>query len=82
MHINPQYVVDQVPKSINKRLTTISKNESFFNRAKQNYQKALVKGDYTPHYLKYNAGNDKKTKMKNVLYFKFNVLFDGRNKDQ
>ena len=41
---HPRYVVNQVPKSINKRLTTISKNESSFNRAKQHYQKKKTKG--------------------------------------
>ena len=64
---HPRYVVNQVPKSVNKRLTTISKNESSFNRAKQHYQEALVKGGHK-HELKYNTGNDKKTKRKNILY--------------
>ena len=41
---HPRYVVNQVPESINKRLTTISKNESSFNRAKQHYQKKKTKG--------------------------------------
>ena len=65
---HPRYVVNQVPKSINKRLTTISKNESSLNRAKQHYQEALAKG-WHKHELKYYAGNDKKTKRKNILYF-------------
>ena len=38
---------------------------TYFNRAKQHYQEALVKGVHK-HDLKYNAGNDKKTK--NILY--------------
>ena len=33
----PRYVVNQVPKSINKRLTTTSKNKSSYSRAKQHY---------------------------------------------
>ena len=63
------YVVNQVPKSINKRLTNISKNESSFNRAKQPYQEALAKGGHKDE-LKYDTGNDKKTKKKeNSSYF-------------
>ena len=67
---HPRYVVNQVPKSINKRLTTISKNESSFNRAKQHYQEALAKGGHK-HELNYNTGNGNKTKRKrkNILYF-------------
>ena len=41
---HPRYAVNQVPKSINKMLTTIFNNESSFNRAKQHYQEALAKG--------------------------------------
>ena len=62
-------MVNKVQKSINKRLTTISKNESSFNRAKQYYQEALAKGDHK-HDLKYNPGNEKKTKSKNTPYFR------------
>ena len=58
-----RYVVNQVLKSTNKRLTTISRNESSFNRAKQHYQKALAKGGQK-HDLKYNTSNDKKIKKK------------------
>ena len=46
------------------RLTTISRNELSYNRAKQHYQEALAKGGHR-HDLKYNAGNSKKTKIKN-----------------
>ena len=41
---HPRYVVNQVPKSINKRLTTISKIVSFSKTAKQHYQEALATG--------------------------------------
>ena len=41
---HPRYVINQVSISINKKLTTISKNESSFNRAKQHYHEALAKG--------------------------------------
>ena len=53
---HPLYVINQVPKSIYKRLTTLSKNKRSFNRAKKHYQEALVKGGHK-HDLKYNAGN-------------------------
>ena len=51
-------------------MTTISRNESSFNRSKQHYQKALAKGGHK-HDLKYNTSDDKKTyrKRKNNLYF-------------
>ena len=73
---HPRYVVNQVPKSINKRLTTISKNESSSNRAKQHYQEALAKRGHK-HELKYNAGNDKNTKKKKYPVFHATVLFVG-----
>jgi len=67
---HPRYVVRQIPKSINKRLSTISKNENSFNRAKEHYQEALTKGGHK-HELKYSTGNEKNTrrKRKNILYF-------------
>ena len=43
---NPRYVVNQIPKSINKRLTTISKDEYSFKRGNENYQETLIKGGH------------------------------------
>ena len=34
---HPQYVVNQIPKLINKRLTMISKDEYSFKRVKEHY---------------------------------------------
>ena len=51
---HPRYVVKQIPKSINKRLTTISKDEYAFKRAKEHYQEALIKGGHK-HELVFNA---------------------------
>ena len=60
---HPRYVVNQVPKSINKRLTILSKEKSYFNRAKGQNQEVLVKGGHK-HELKYKVGNGEKTKRK------------------
>ena len=67
---HPRYVVNQIPKSINKRLTTISKDEYSFKRAKEHYQEALIKGGHK-HELVFNAEKSKgnKRKRKNILYF-------------
>ena len=60
---HPRYVVNQVPKSINKRLTILSKEKSYFNRAKGQNQEVLVKGGHK-HELKYKVGYGEKTKRK------------------
>ena len=66
----PRYVVNQIPKSINKRLKTISKDENSFKRAKEHYQEALFKGGHK-HELIFNAekSNDNRRKRRNILYF-------------
>ena len=63
----PRYVVKQIPKSINKRLTTIPKDEYPFKRVNEHYQEALIKGVHK-HELVFNAekrkGNKRKRKQK------------------
>ena len=65
-----RYVVNPIPKLINKKLTTISKDEYSFKRAKEQYQEALTKGGHK-HRLVFNAekSNGNKRKRKNILYF-------------
>ena len=65
-----RYVANQIPKSINKRLNKISKDEYSFKRAKEHYHKALIKGSHK-HELVFNSENSSgnKRKRKNILYF-------------
>ena len=63
-----RYVVRQIPKSINKRLSIISKNENSFDRAKEHYQEALTKGGHK-HKLKYSSGNGRTREGKEKTYY-------------
>ena len=65
----PRGFVNQVPKSISKRLTALSKNNHSFNRVKNHYNEVLSKGGHTNE-LKYNASKGKQIKResKNVLH--------------
>ena len=67
---HPWYVIKHIPKSINKRLTTLSKDEYSFKRAKVRYKEPLIKGGHK-HKLVFNAEKSKgdKRKRKNMLYF-------------
>ena len=75
---HPNYIVKQIPNTINDRLTRLSRNEFAFNNAKENYQEALTKAGYE-HELKFERSNSddekkkkkrkKKRKRKNVIFF-------------
>ena len=74
---HPPNIIKNIPESINKRLSTISSNETIFNEATPPYQEALEKSGY--HYkLKFkpppnpsNSGptNKKRTRKRNVSWF-------------
>ena len=51
---HPGYVVNQIPKSTNKRLKTTSNDEYSFKRVKEHYQEALITGGHK-HELVLNA---------------------------
>ena len=73
---HPQKVLDNIPKGINKRLTTISATKEIFDRAAPVYQAAL---DKSGHNFKLefeqgqctNAAGDKKTRKRsrNIIWF-------------
>ena len=43
---HPPSILKQMPTSIEKRISTLSSNETSFNKSKEIYQKALEKSDY------------------------------------
>ena len=49
---HPPSVIKAIPKSINKRLSSISSSATEFNQAKEDYQKALNDSGYD-HILEY-----------------------------
>ena len=61
---HPPNVIDGIPKSINKRLSSISSSEKEFNLAKGDYQKALQDSGYT-HHLEYEKPENGQAKRRN-----------------
>jgi len=55
---HPANIIKNIPKSVNKRLSTISTNESTFNKAAPPYQEALNKSGFK-YMLKHEADEDK-----------------------
>ena len=43
---HPLSILNQIPTSIEKRISTLSSNETIFNESKEIYQKALEKSGY------------------------------------
>ena len=69
---HPLSILNQIPKSIEKRIFTLS-NETTFNESKEIYQKALEKSGYRQT-LKYhpsneNDSNNKRNRKRNVIWF-------------
>ena len=70
---HPPNILKQIPINIEKRLSTLSKNETIFNESKPYYQEALQKSGFN-HNLSFqkniNDNNNKKSKRKrNILWF-------------
>ena len=70
---HPLSILNQIPKSIEKRISTLSSNETIFNESKEIYQKALEKSGYRQT-LKYhppneNVSNNKRNTKRNVIWF-------------
>jgi hypothetical protein len=70
---HPPKVLENIPLSINKRLSKISSSEEMFDQAKEPYQEALVKSGYD-FKLKFqapqpNQNNNKKKRQRNIIYF-------------
>ena len=70
---HPLSILNQISKSIEKRISTLSSNETIFNESKEIYQKALEKSGYRQT-LKYhpsneNVSNNKRNRKRNVIWF-------------
>ena len=66
-------ILKQIPISIEKRISTLSSNETTFNASKEMYQKALERSGYQQT-LKYrptneNVSNNKQNRKRNVIWF-------------
>ena len=60
---HPLSILNQISKSIEKRISTLSSNETIFNESKEIYQKALEKSGYRQT-LKYHPSNENVTNNK------------------
>ena len=70
---HPSSILKQIPTLIEKRISTLSSNETIFNEPKEIYQKALEKSGYRQN-LKYhpaneNVSNNKRNRKRNVIWF-------------
>ena len=54
---HPLSILNQIPKSTEKRISTLSSNETIFNESKERNQKALEKSGYRQT-LKYHPSNE------------------------
>ena len=67
---HPSSILNQIPTLIEKRISTLSSNETIFNEPKEMYQKALEKSGYRQN-LKYHHANKNVTnnKIENEMSF-------------
>ena len=77
---HPPSIIKNLPKSINKRLSTNSKNAQIFNEARPAYTEALKKNGYNTNLQFDKAGTNKsneknKTRKRNITWFNppFNI---------
>ena len=71
MSNHPQQIIKNLPESINKRLSSISSDETTFNDNKSIYQKALDNSGYN-HKLEFKRNTDTTTlrnRPRNILWF-------------
>ena len=77
-------ILKQIPTSIEKRISTLSSNETIFNESKEIYQKALEKSRYR-RTLKYHptnerVSNSKRNRKRNVIWFNTPLSFNVKTK--
>ena len=67
---HPDYIKQEIPKMINKRLECLSSNRGAFNAEKELYQEALIKSKYA-HCLKYQEQpkRKKRNRKRKTIYY-------------
>ena len=73
----PPSIIKNIPESINKRLSTISSNETIFNQSVKPYQEALHKSGYsyklhydpTTKHPENKSKNGKRNRRRNITWF-------------
>ena len=69
---HPPSILENIPKSVNKRLSELSKDEVIFNEAAKDYQEALEKSGYD-FKLKFDPPHQenrrKKNRSRNITWF-------------
>lgn len=70
---HPPSIINNIPASINRRLSDISSTENIFNNAKLPYQQALEKSGYS-HNLKFNPieeqqNSNKRQRKRNIIWY-------------
>ena len=74
---HPPNIIKNIPESINKRLSTISSNETIFNQSVKPYQEALHKSgysyklhfDHTTKHPENKSKNGKRNRRRNITWF-------------
>ena len=68
---HPRSILENIPKSINRRLSSISSNQEVFQAACQPYQEALKKSgyDFELFFDPPKPGSPKKNRKRKILYF-------------
>ena len=74
---HPPNIIKNIPESINKRLSTISSNETIFNQSVNPYQEALHKSgysyklhfDHTTKHPENKSKNGKRNRRRNITWF-------------
>ena len=74
---HPPNIIKHIPESINKRLSTISSNETIFNQSVKPYQEALHKSgysyklhyDHTTKHPENKSKNGKRNRRRNITWF-------------
>lgn len=68
---HPKSILNNIPLSVNRRLSSISSNEDIFKQAAIPYQEALEKSGYE-HKLKYQPNSEpkrKRNRSRNIIWF-------------
>ena len=70
---HPPSILNQIPTSVEKRISTLSSIEIIFNESKEIHQKALEKSDYQQtlknHPSNENISKNKQNRKQNVIWF-------------
>ena len=83
---HPLSILNQIPKSTEKRISTLSSNEARFNESKETYQKALEKSGYRQT-LKYhpsneNVGNNKRNRKEMLFGLTLHLVLMSKQKSE